>query len=1030
MDRCAILTESTTAEPWTSPEGSDAGRFKDLHPAVHRLFGRAVADSHRTNSLAPLLELSGCAARFDTDPIWRERPATPEEFLSGDLFCGAVYRKSPDALRPLVREMFLEVADISSDTKELVLAGASRWGKSFLAAHLAAYWLHVVGCLRDPQTWLGLAPGTDIYLGVASVTGEQAKKGVYSNVHSLVDAIPWFSANFPRDPELKSELRFPNRVFFTPGSSSTKKVLGLSWLFALVDEANAIIDVGLSKSEKIRGETDRARSLYDELRERIEGSFPNADRHPRPLIVLLGASQFPGDFLSSYIEKNEGRAGVNIVRACFAEWTRVSTNRGLLPISEVRVGDMVDSRDGPRPVLRKWDYGVSDTLRIRTSDGFDLEATPEHRILAITDLRATGGPMGPRGAKLGIRSAVPGRWVELRELRPGHIILSPLRESSVDCKYVPLIGNASELGRIKSGLFLDWKPPETLTDDLAELLGLMWANGNLHKNGVRLSMHKQDIDDALGVCKKVFGVDCPLYRPSDEESATIEISCRWIVRWLRLNGLCKPDIPKAIWESPRSVKAAFLKGLIGADGHVVKGTGRLIFNSKSETLAGDVARLLRSDFGINSSICTRRNHGYGSGDGYKITFLYIRQADEFSSKIGLSLTRKAAELARFNGKKRRLQWIRVDSITASRSKVLDLEVEGDHSYRAEGIWSHNSQWDARGIPTSPGFTVSTGGYGKPARILGPTEAPGPEEETFEVPESYRKRFLENLPSACRQIAGRPISVPDPFIPPAAISSSVRPDMLNVAAWSAVSKIIYTTPETAIVRTEWVDPYPDAPAFAHFDYAVSGCLAAAAVLKPTGRWISITPGHDAPLASPLTSIPEAFPIALFGVQGRPDCQVDLGQFRRLILDLRAHGVDIAKVTLDGWNSKTTVQDLSALGIMSDERSLDREPSAYMSCRLALIHGAIPLPPDPILMMQLGALRQDPRGRKVVTALSKDLPDALAGAYANLLDDAGRRQAVRALADAMGGPEESVSAEAVPEEPDDRSLWRAGIGSMFR
>ncbi|HEX8217732.1 MAG TPA: DNA polymerase [Chloroflexia bacterium] len=66
---------------------------------------------------------------------------------------------------------------------------------------------------------------------------------------------------------------------------------------------------------------------------------------------------------------------------CVAEGTRVLTTRGLIPIEQVVVGDQAIQEDGStRLVQRVLNQGEKPTLRLRTALGYELVATPEHRV--------------------------------------------------------------------------------------------------------------------------------------------------------------------------------------------------------------------------------------------------------------------------------------------------------------------------------------------------------------------------------------------------------------------------------------------------------------------------------------------------------------------------------------------------------------------------------------------------------------------------------------------------------------------------
>lgn len=65
---------------------------------------------------------------------------------------------------------------------------------------------------------------------------------------------------------------------------------------------------------------------------------------------------------------------------CWVAGTMISTPVGSVPIEDVRAGDLVDTPIGPRPVLRSYVSGLSETIVARLSDGRALEGTPHHKI--------------------------------------------------------------------------------------------------------------------------------------------------------------------------------------------------------------------------------------------------------------------------------------------------------------------------------------------------------------------------------------------------------------------------------------------------------------------------------------------------------------------------------------------------------------------------------------------------------------------------------------------------------------------------
>jgi hypothetical protein len=162
------------------------------------------------------------------------------------------------------------------------------------------------------------------------------------------------------------------------------------------------------------------------------------------------------------------------------------------------------------------------------------------------------------------------------------------------------------------------------------------------------------------------------------------------------------------------------------------------------------------------------------------------------------------------------------------------------------------------------------------------------------------------------------------------------------------------------------------------------------------------------------------VFLVAVQGTPERQVDLSEFLQLISRLRDAGVSFARVTFDQFASADLIQRLKVMWIRAGLRSVDRTPSAYVSLRLGLAKGALAIPPEPLLLREFAGLVHDDRGKKVDHASggSKDLTDAIAGAYANLLEEESKLAPVRILNAIV----EEISKESPEEETVEREIRR--------
>lgn len=374
---------------------------------------------------------------------------------------------------------------------------------------------------------------------------------------------------------------------------------------------------------------------------------------------------------------------------CLAKGTLIHTGRGIIPIEEVVVGDEVQSRSGARKVRQVFSFGRRETLRVTTRDGDVLEGTHRHRI------EVQVGWTGLVENEWGRTREPVWEWRRLDEIRAGDVVRVWDRPTDLDSPDAELVGDKSELGWRRGG----WRPssidawefPTQMNPSLAEWLGLVWGDGQIQMDGVRLTVTADEADDAAQIFRSLFGV-APDFRGTGGVVGTLSVSSRWLVRWMNCNGLVKPFVPLPVLRSSRRVRAAFLRGLFAADGNVGRIDGKVSLSTKHRKLADQVRLMLRVDFGIESCLTTveRGRPGDYVSDGFQYVVGLRGSRRHFLDTVGFSYQRKQAELERHSVVKGRRKFVRVVDIHSSEAEVFDLEVDGDPSYVANGIVSHNS----------------------------------------------------------------------------------------------------------------------------------------------------------------------------------------------------------------------------------------------------------------------------------------------------------------------------------------------------
>lgn len=165
-------------------------------------------------------------------------PATPEEFIDNDEFLS---NKINSEYWPVVRQDFLDLYD--SGAREGIFCEAIGSGKSYKGAICAAFEVHRLLCLKNPQKTLGLSYDSKLTVLNMGPRAMQAKKVVFSKIKGRVDSCPWFWAlGYGYNKKITSELRFPKSIYVVPGNSKETFPLGYDLVFCNLDEMDFYID--------------------------------------------------------------------------------------------------------------------------------------------------------------------------------------------------------------------------------------------------------------------------------------------------------------------------------------------------------------------------------------------------------------------------------------------------------------------------------------------------------------------------------------------------------------------------------------------------------------------------------------------------------------------------------------------------------------------------------------------------------------------------------------------------------------------
>jgi hypothetical protein len=242
------------------------------------------------------LTLKDAARELDwlkNNPDFEERPATIAEFL------GPKYLNIDSGIRPGLRKVLVDIFGdkppsyrLSPTYAEAMMTGAIGIGKTTFASIVLPYMCHWVLCMKNPQAFFTLLPGSRIAFMMMSTSESQAREVIFADVFARIDHSVWFK-KYPYDPSYKNQIRFTQKdIWIIPGDSAETTFEGYNILGGILDEMD---------SHRITPKKDYALEGYNTISNRITSRFQD-----RGLLILIGQMKKSVGFAATkYTEFNE-----------------------------------------------------------------------------------------------------------------------------------------------------------------------------------------------------------------------------------------------------------------------------------------------------------------------------------------------------------------------------------------------------------------------------------------------------------------------------------------------------------------------------------------------------------------------------------------------------------------------------------------------------------------------------------------------------------------------------------------------------
>lgn len=356
--------------------------------------------------------------------------------------------------------------------------------------------------------------------------------------------------------------------------------------------------------------------------------FNDPDGEQFRVLVAMVELYGPEEILSlgNRLTAKEADADVTISTGhkCVHPDTLVETPDGLVPIRDIATTGVIATPSGARNYQEKFTKESGEILRLTTKHGYEIAVSPEHGMTVWSP--GVGDHLRTQAQEIRV-----GDWLRLR------------RGATIDPVEMAALP-AAVAGDVRAA---EWSIPTVMSVELAELLGLLVADGSIFAEGkgMRVAKRYSSVIDRFAVLvKELFGYE--ITRRDIAGTLCVEVHSTQICRWLLALGGLTPHakaVPATVLASPLSAHAAFLRGLF-EDGTVnIRGEAadHIHWENRDAAVAAVVqTMLLRLDIA-----CTRKTH-----HGITTLYLYSDHARRFAEMIGFIAPEKNALAGREFGR--------------------------------------------------------------------------------------------------------------------------------------------------------------------------------------------------------------------------------------------------------------------------------------------------------------------------------------------------------------------------------------------
>lgn len=166
----------------------------------------------------------------DQDDVWEEEPVSIQEFIESPEYCDQKF-DGKRGCRPKIME--IAKAIVEENVREVMLLLGKGSGKDYISSLVLLYLIYRCLCMRSPQKYHNLAPGSSMYFVNVARNENQAKNVFFAEFKGHLDNCAWFTDKY----EIQAQkVQFDKNIAALSGNSQAFGWLGYNTIAWVGDE--------------------------------------------------------------------------------------------------------------------------------------------------------------------------------------------------------------------------------------------------------------------------------------------------------------------------------------------------------------------------------------------------------------------------------------------------------------------------------------------------------------------------------------------------------------------------------------------------------------------------------------------------------------------------------------------------------------------------------------------------------------------------------------------------------------------------